>query len=83
MKRINKLIGAVIVSLIIINTQANAVNVTSLSKSFPPQTVALVEIKDFTELQNQFQKTNFYKSSYLKQVTTRPFCTKKRRNIAI
>ena len=49
------------VALLFTSTTARAATLPKTAKLVPNETIVLVEIDDFTELQTQFEKTNLYK----------------------
>ena len=56
-------VGAVafIIMLLCLSVPARAETLAPTAKLVPPETVLLVDIGDFSKLQTQFKKTNFYR----------------------
>jgi len=51
----------VIIALISFSSAANALTLPKTSSLLPPETVFMVNVDDFSQLQNQFEKTSLYK----------------------
>lgn len=68
---VKTIFAAVLISVVGYLAPVQAVTLPKTAKIIPPETVLLVDVDDFTQLKQQFEKTNFYK--FYKDPVMAPF----------
>ncbi len=61
MKNLTKTFVAVIVCILCVFASAKAKTLPKTAKLVPPETIVLLEVENFSQLEKQFKQTSFYK----------------------